>query len=137
MTSLPVLLALIAFAAPTAEPPSAAPDPLVGVWRGTSTCIRPAAGPACKDEVVVYRFTPGASPGEVRLAAFKIVAGEEQFMGDQELARDAASGLWVGEFSNQRFHGLWRFRVDGAELTGELLLLPERTRVRDVAVHRD
>ena len=129
------LVASLAVSALGAAPP---PAPLRGVWRGTSTCLQPAAGPACHDEVVVYRVTaPDGVPEHAHLAASKIIGGKEQPMGELDFVWDPASGSWLSEFTTPRFHGVWRFRVEGSRLTGELLLLPERPRGREVSARAE
>ncbi|MFO0582872.1 MAG: hypothetical protein U0229_11395 [Anaeromyxobacter sp.] len=111
-----------------------APPELLGTWKGTSTCLRPAAGPACKDEVVVYRCT--ALPrGAVKLDAFKIVDGQEVPMFDLDLGR-AADGWWTAEFRNARVHILWWFRASGDALEGKLEDFDTHARLRVVQASR-
>ena len=77
MTRFPGLLFALTAAAPDRR------QEVLGVWRGTSLCVRPDAGPACHDETTVYRFAPiPEKPELVRLSAYKVVDGEEAFMGD-------------------------------------------------------
>lgn len=129
------LLGLMALAGGNAARKSA---DIAGVWRGTSLCVRPAASAACHDETVVYRFTiDPANESIVHQKAFKIVNGSEDLMGEQDFHWDAAEALWIAEFSNPRYHGLWRLRAEGRAMKGELVLLPDRQRVRDVSVTKD
>jgi hypothetical protein len=111
---------------------------LLGAWKGTSLCVNREATPACKDEEVVYEFRE-ASPraaGKLTMSADKIVNGDRQPMGDLDFAWDAKAGAWVCELQ-MRFHGLWSFLPPkGDELAGTLVLLPDRTVVRNVAVRR-
>ena len=107
------------------------PSPL-GKWKGTSICT-PAAGPACKNEVVLYDFRP-VRPDSVQLWADKIVGDSVVPMFD--LGLRAQHGGWEGEFANARVHILWRFGVLGDSIAGVLYLLPERTIGRHVAVTR-
>ena len=111
---------------------------ILGVWRGTSVCANREATPACKDEEVVYEFretTPPAS-GKVTLKADKVVKGEVLPMGVLDFMWDPNASVWSCEIQT-RYHGLWSFAPpkDG-ELFGTLVLLPERTVVRKVAVRR-
>jgi hypothetical protein len=126
-----VSLLLIAAAAVAAPAPS-----ILGEWRGTSTCVDRVFAPACKDEVVVYRFTAGARD-TVHLAAFKIVSGEEQFMGALDFTRSGPGPDWSGDFRNARVHIRWRYHLAADTLiTGELIDVPTGKRVRRARVTR-
>ena len=111
---------------------------ILGVWKGTSVCANREATPACRDEEVVYEFretTPPAA-GKLTLKADKVVNGEIQPMGVLDFAWDPKAGAWSCEIQT-RYHGLWSFPPPkGGELTGTLVLLPDRTIVRKVAVRR-
>jgi hypothetical protein len=111
---------------------------ILGVWKGTSICVNQEATPACRDEEVVYEFretTPPAA-GKVTLKADKIVNGEAVPMGALDFTWDSKAGAWSCEIQT-RYHGLWSFPPPkGGELTGTLVLLPDRTLVRKVAVRR-
>lgn len=124
-----LLAASAAFAAPAEE--------ILGEWRGTSTCVKSPEFPSCNDEVVVYEFRRGASGSEaVTLAAYKIVDGEKQLMGEMDFAYDAKQGAWTSEFRSARYHGLWTFVVRQEAITGTLVDLPSKRVVRNVAVRR-
>jgi len=116
---------------------TAAPPPsLVGEWHGTSLCVDRVLAPACKDEVVVYRFTP-AGKDTVRCAAFKIVGGEEQWMGDLDFTPRGRAGTdWLCDMKNARYHGHWRFHVADSLLTGALIDVPTQKQVRRVRATR-
>lgn len=124
------LAAGAAFAA--TSPPRAA---LLGTWRGTSVCTDRVAAPACKDEVVVYRFTPSGRDSAL-LKAYKVVDGEEQFMGDMTFGRDAKSREWVAEFHGPRGVARWSFQVADTLMTGRCVVLPGGAQVRRVRVVR-
>ena len=130
------VLALLAAVFSTVEGQDA--KSVLGTWKGTSLCVNLDAAPGCKNEEVVYEFreTSPPSAGKLTLAADKIVNGERLPMGELEFAWDAKGGAWVCEMKN-RYHALWTFPlpVDG-ELTGTLVLLPEKTVVRKVAARR-
>jgi hypothetical protein len=126
-------LPLVSFAAQE-DAASAVPT---GVWRGTSTCTDRLAAPACRDEVVVYEFTPGAKPGTVRWKADKIVDGQRQPMGELELAYDAPAACWMAEFSSPRVHSVWCLAVDGVRLTGTARVLPGSQIVRKLDARKD
>jgi hypothetical protein len=125
------LACLISFAA-AAEPAATAPQP-TGTWTGTSTCV--GNHPACKDEVVVYRFMPIAGePAKVRLLADKILEGKRVPMGALDFT--VAGSRLSGEFQRNTTHGLWEFRIAGDTMEGTLVLLPSRELGRRVSVHR-
>lgn len=111
---------------------------ILGVWRGTSICANREATPACKDEEVVYEFremTPPAA-GKLSLKADKVVNEKVLRMGVLDFVWDPKAGVWSCEIQT-RYHGLWSFAPPkGGELTGTLVLLPDRTVVRKVAVRR-
>jgi hypothetical protein len=79
-----------------------APSPLIGTWRGTSTCTDRVAAPACNDEMVVYEFSAGAKGGTVHWKADKIVNGRREPMGELDLAYDKPEQCWKVEFSGPR-----------------------------------
>lgn len=130
------LLPALALAALAAAATAAGPrDALLGEWHGTSTCTDRKVAPACKDEVVVYRFAP-VGRDTARLAAYKIVTGEEQPMGELDFVRNARTGEWVSEFRTSRVHATWSFRVADTLMTGTLVDLPTGAVVRRVRVTR-
>ena len=111
---------------------------ILGVWKGTSTCADREATPACRDEEIVYEFretTPPAT-GKLTLKADKIVNAEPVPMGALDFAWDPKAGAWSCEIQT-RHRALWSFPAPkGGELTGALVLLPDRTIVRKVSVRR-
>jgi len=119
----------------------AAPAPvaeILGEWRGTSTCVKSPEFPSCHDEVVVYEFRKSAAAGDaVTLAAFKIVDGEKQLMGEMDFSFDEKQGAWTSEFRTARYHGLWTFFVKEGAITGTLVDLPSNHVVRNVSVRRE
>jgi hypothetical protein len=100
----------------------------VGVWRGTSICtVRQSA---CRDETVVYRFSP-INADSVSVDAAKIVNGQEQDMGALT-CNLRASGTQITCRIPQ---GVWRFTIRGDSLVGELRD-PRNTKFRDVRTTR-
>ncbi len=97
-------------------------DPIVGRWEGTSLCqVKPSP---CRDEHVVYRVTKLAA-GRYRIAAYKIVGGEEQFMGPLDVRLDASGHELSG--SNRDRSGVanpWRFTIKGDHISGKALTAP-------------
>ena len=133
----PIFAVLLLTAAAAAASPSPA-DEVLGTWNGTSTCVKSPEFPSCHDEVVVYEFRKAASDADaVTLAAFKIVNGEKQLMGEMDFTRDAKLGAWVSEFQSARYHGRWSFVVRDGEITGTLVDLPSNHLVRNVSVRRE
>lgn len=118
-----------------ATPAHPAPPSVLGTWKGESICT--GNRPACKNEVVVYRFepVPGKS-GVLLLFADKIIDGQRVPMGKLEFQYDQAKGTLSGEFTRGQTHGLWQFTVSGDTMEGTLVLLPTRELGRRVKVKR-
>jgi hypothetical protein len=137
------LLLFAALATPGAAPPAAAAQPdaaaILGVWRGTSTCVDREIAPACKDELVIYTFVPipGKPASTVRLEADKLVDGKPERMGEFDFTLDPATGAWTAEFRNARYQGLWSYTIDGKRLTGTLVDVPTGKVVRRIATQKD
>jgi hypothetical protein len=86
----------------------------------------------------VYEFRRAATGTDtVTLAAFKIVDGEKQLMGEMDFAYDEKQGAWTSEFRTARYHGLWTFFVKQGSITGTLVDLPSKHLVRNVSVRRE
>jgi hypothetical protein len=115
---------------------SAPTKEIVGIWRGTSTCVKSDEFPACKDESVEFDVAEAAG-GTVHLAAYKFVGGEKQPMGDMDFAWDEKLGAWTSEFRTARYHGLWTFTIRADALTGTLVDVPSGHKVRDIAARRE
>lgn len=102
---------------------AAAPDPISGTWEGTSLCQVNAS--PCHDEHVIYRFKKTA-PEHYKLDAYKVVAGQEQYMGPIDFMLDASSHLLSG--SNRDRAGVvhpWLFTIKGAHISGKALTAPD------------
>ncbi|MBZ5535740.1 MAG: hypothetical protein LAO31_07285 [Acidobacteriia bacterium] len=113
-------------------------DRIIGTWRGSSTCINREVAPACKDEQVIYRIKGTAGkPDAVTVEADKIVDGKAVPMGVLEFAYQSMDGSWTSEIETARFHQLWRLVVRGATMTGTLSLLPSKTIVRKLELHKE
>ena len=101
---------------------AAAPDPISGTWEGTSLCQVKAS--PCHDEHVIYRFKKTA-PGHYTLEAYKVVAGQEQYMGPIDMTLDASGQLLSG--SNRDRLGIehpWLFTLRGTHMSGRALTAP-------------
>ncbi|HZS08219.1 MAG TPA: hypothetical protein VFD58_25520 [Blastocatellia bacterium] len=108
---------------------------IFGTWKGESICV--GNRPACKNEVVVYRFEAVAGKPEiVLLLADKIINGKRVPMGKLEFRYDDSQGELSGEFTKGQTHGLWQFKVTGGSIEGTLVVLPDRELVRRVNVKR-
>ena len=104
----------------------------LGTWRGTSVClVRPSS---CRDEVVVYRVTPRPGRDSVAVDARKVVRGQEEDMGVL-ICRVTTAVSPAVDVTCAMPNGLWRFRIRGDSLLGELRL-PDSTRFRDVRAAR-
>jgi hypothetical protein len=103
-----------ALATPTAS--NGSTQQLEAEWHGRSLCVT-TKRPACTDETVVYRIrrhAPGAEAFDI--AAFKIVDGKEQFMGDIACTFESSRQQLVCP----QGAGAWQFRWDGKQLVGVL-----------------
>jgi hypothetical protein len=98
---------------------AAAADPVAGTWVGTSLCqIRPSP---CHDEQVVYKIK-ATGQQRYRIEAYKIIAGQEQYMGPLDLRFDAAAHRLNG--SNRDRAGIdhpWIFTLRGNHMSGRAL----------------
>jgi hypothetical protein len=98
------------------------PDPIVGTWEGTSLCqVKPSP---CHDEHVVYRVN-ALEKGLYRVAAYKVVGGQEQFMGPIDLKLDSSARTLAG--SNRDRSGVdhpWIFTISGNHMSGRALTAP-------------
>ena len=115
--------------------PGRAAPPVIGTWTGESICS--GDRPACKNEVVVYRFEPIAGkPGLVTMLADKIIEGKREPMGKLDFQYDEAKGTLSCEFTRGQTHGLWQFQISGDTMEGTLVVLPDRAVGRRVKVRR-
>lgn len=124
-------VSLLLLAAAPAHPPSE----LIGTWRGTSLCTDRVAAPNCKDEVVIYEFTPAANPKDVHWQADKVVNGKRLNMGEFDLTYSQAEGCWKAELEQYRI--VWRVTVDGKTLNGTLTQVPGKQVVRKITARKD
>lgn len=101
---------------------AAATDPVAGTWEGTSLCqIKPSP---CHDEHVVYKIKT-TGPRSYRIEAYKVVGGQEQYMGPLDMMLDA-SGQHLDGSSTDR-SGVahpWLFTVRGKHMSGRALTAP-------------
>jgi hypothetical protein len=117
------------------EPQSTDNTFVLGTWTGTSTCV--GNRPACKNELVVYRFAKlEGNPKQVRLYADKVIDGKRVPMGELDCEVDAEHHTVRSEFTIGNTHGIWEYTVDGDAMTGKLIILPDKTIGRDVKARR-
>lgn len=108
---------------------------VIGTWKGDSTCT--GVRPACKNEVVVYRFEAVAGkPDVISWFADKIIEGKREPMGKAEMRYDEAKGELSWDFTISQTHGLWQFKASGDTMEGTLILIPNRDVARVVKVKR-
>ena len=130
-----ILIGLTGVAGQSYAATSRAASPVIGTWKGESICA--GDNPACKNEVVVYRFEAVAGkPGVVTWFADKIINGQRVPMGRLEFQYDEAKGTLSCEFIKRQTHGLWQFQISGDTIEGTLVLLPARTVGRRIKVTR-
>ena len=108
---------------------------VIGTWKGDSTCT--GVRPACKNEVVVYRFEAVAGrPDAILWFADKTIDGKREPMGKAEMQYDAARSELTWEFAIQGNHSRWQLKFSGDTMEGTLILLPNRDVARVVKVKR-
>lgn len=135
MVAAMAVVALTGAAGQSVAGTSGAMAPVIGTWTGESLCV--GDRPACKNEVVVYRFEAVAGkPGVVTLFADKIINGQREPMGKLDFQYDEAKGTLSSEFTRRQTHGLWQFQVSGDTMEGTLIILPARDLARRVKVRR-
>ena len=134
MHAVPLLLITL-LAQPAQD--AAAPERLIGLWRGTSLCADRVAAPACNDEQAVYEFTAGSRPGLVHWIADKMVNGKRERMGESDLQYDNAEACWKVEITSPRVKIVWRLVVTGTHLTGTARLLPGGETVRKLDLRKE
>src|SRR4051812_41051349 len=77
---------------------------LVGIWRGTSTCVDKKNYPSCNDEIALYEGRALNAPRDsVTAKAEKIVTGAREPMGEERFIRQA-DGSWRADVTSPRFH---------------------------------
>jgi len=102
-------------------------DPLAGTFEGTSVCQVKAS--PCRDEHVLYRFTPTKSRG-YRIDAYKLVASKQIFMGPIDVRLDTATRRLHGLLmSGGQSRGTVDLTLTGSHLTGTIDL-PDGTLYR-------
>ena len=127
---LPFLLCglTVAFVRRPAEP-AAAP----GMWEGESKCTVPDS--PCHDEHVLYRVVADKQdPNRVLIEAYKIVKGQQQFMGTIECRRPSVTSLTCS--ANTQRKNVWEFQINGDTMSGSLTVDESKTLYRKISVRR-
>ena len=140
MTVLAFLLAaaqVVPAPVPSSPPDDHPRSELIGLWRGASACTDRVAAPACRDEIVVYEFTPAADERTVRWKADRVVNGKRETMGEFDVVYDRPDACWKAEFRSARVQVVWCLVPAGDAMAGSAWLLPGRQRVRKVEARRD
>jgi hypothetical protein len=76
---------------------AAAADPISGTWEGTSLCqVKPSP---CHDEHVIYKVN-STGPRQYRIDAYKLVGGQQVFMGAIDVTLDVAAARLDGKVMN-------------------------------------
>lgn len=104
-------------------------NPLIGNWTGTSLCQ--VKGSPCRDENVVFHFSPVNGTGHYKVRADKIVNGQEVDMGELEFTLDKAAHTLTCVFSN----GTWVLVVDKKHIDGTLTT-PDKVLYRKLSLSK-
>jgi hypothetical protein len=98
---------------------AATTDPISGTWEGTSLCqVRPSP---CHDEHVIYRFIQSGG-GRYKLDAYKVVNGQELFMGAMDLAFESARNELHGTITGRRGSSEIQLMLKSNHLSGRMTL---------------
>jgi len=128
-----VCLATSGQAQGTARPLNA--SAVVGTWSGESICV--GNRPACKNEVVVYRFEPVSGKSTViTLLADKIIRGKRVPMYKLDFQYDEAKRTLSCEFTQGHTRGTWEYKITGDMIEGTGIVLASKSVARRVKVKR-
>jgi len=117
----------------TARPMNA--SAVVGTWSGESICV--GNRPACKNEVVVYRFEPVTNRSTVViLLADKIIRGKRVPMYRLEFQYDEARRTLSCEFTQGHTRGMWEYQIKADTIEGTGTVLSGKSVARRVKVKR-
>ena len=106
-----------------------------GTWSGESICV--GNRPACKNEVVVYRFEPVTGRSTLlTLLADKVIRGKRVPMYKLDFQYDEAKRTLSCEFTQGHTRGTWQYKVTGDSIEGTGIVLAGKTVARRVKVKR-
>ncbi|MBZ5683233.1 MAG: hypothetical protein LAO24_24345 [Acidobacteriia bacterium] len=112
-------------------PGSAAPA-VVGTWEGESKCTVPSS--PCHDEHVVYQIASASGDqGTLKLDAYKVVNGEQEFMGTLSCQYAKRLLSCSGRTDHQ---DLWEFAVTATTMQGTLRIGTEKQLYRKIQVQK-
>jgi len=108
---------------------------IVGTWTGESICV--GNRPACKNEVVVYRFEPVAGNSTVlTLLADKIIKGKRIPMYKLDFQYDESRRTLSCDFTKGRTRGTWEYKITGDSIEGTGIVMAGKSVARSVKVKR-
>lgn len=108
---------------------------VTGTWSGESICL--GNRPACKNEIVVYRFEPVAGKSTlITLFADKIIKGKRIPMYKLDFQYDEARRTLSCEFTQGHTRGTWEYKVIGDAMEGTGILRAGGSVARRVKVKR-
>jgi hypothetical protein len=108
---------------------------IVGTWTGESICV--GNRPACRNEVVVYRFEPVAGkPTVVTLLADKISKGKRIPMYRLDFQYDESRRTLSCDFTQGRTRGTWEYKINGDLMQGTGIVTAGKSVARRVKVKR-
>ncbi|HKG59216.1 MAG TPA: hypothetical protein VKB05_05500 [Pyrinomonadaceae bacterium] len=108
---------------------------IVGTWTGESICV--GNRPACKNEIVVYRFEPVAGkPTLVTLLADKILKGKRIPMYRLDFQYDESRRTLSCDFTQRRTRGTWEYKITGDLMEGTGIVTAGKSIARRVKVKR-
>jgi hypothetical protein len=106
---------------------------VVGTWEGESRCTIPTS--PCHDEHVIYQIAADKSgPAKVRLDAYKVVEGQQEFMGTLDCTY--RPGEILSCTGNTSKKDLWEFRISRDRMIGSLMVGDQRTLYRRIGVRK-
>lgn len=118
--------------------PTFASEPLdltaaVGIWEGESKCTMPNS--PCKDEHVIYHTAVDKSgPNKVRLEAYRVVEGKQEFVVTLDCTYRA--GEILDCFTNTAKKDRWEFKIFHDRMIGSLIAGDERTLYRRMVLRK-
>jgi len=108
---------------------------VTGTWSGESVCV--GNRPACKNELVVYRFEPVVGRSTlITLLADKIVRGKRVPMYKLDFQYDEARRTLSCEFTQGYTRGTWEYRITGDTMEGAGMVSSGKSVARRVKVKR-
>ena len=108
---------------------------IVGTWTGESICV--GNRPACKNEVVVYRFEPVTGKSTlVTLLADKIIKGKRIPMYKLDFQYNESKRTLSCDFTQGHTRGTWEYKIAGVSMEGTGIVLAGKWVARRVKVKR-